>query len=264
MKPRKLAPICGVLLLAAVSSGCNKLKARDQLNKGVAAYRNAQFQNAIDHFKQAVTYDPSLLNARLYLATAIRQMYIPNGDSPENVKIGKQAVEAFEDVLQQDPNNATALATIAQTYYEMHDFDKAKEYQRRRLQADPNNPEPYYWIGVIDWVLCQKENSRIRTDLKLNVPNAEGDFPALPPKAREELIAKNSALVDEAIKALQKDLEMKPNDSDAMAYFNLMLRQKADLESESSARAADLKQATELMQKSIATRKQAAEKAASQ
>ena len=146
MKPRKLAPICGVLLLAAVSSGCNKLKARDQLNKGVAAYRNAQFQNAIEHFKQAVTYDPSLLNARLYLATAIRQMYIPNGDSPENVKIGKQAIEAFEDVLQQDPNNATALATIAQTYYEMHDFDKAKDYQRRRLHADPNNPEPYYWI----------------------------------------------------------------------------------------------------------------------
>ena len=261
MKPFRLAPLCGVVLLAVVWCGCDKLKARDQLNKGVAAYRNAQFQAAIDHFKQAVALDPSLLYARLYLATAIRQLYIPNGDSPENVKIGKQAIEAFEDVLQQDPNNATALATIAQTYYEMHDFDKAKEYQRRRLQAEPNNPEPYYWIGVIDWALCQRENSRIRTDLKLNAPNAEGDFPPLPPKGREELAQKNGALVDEGIKALQKDLEMKPNDDAAMAYLNLMLRQKADLEADSSKRAADLKQATELMQKSIAIRKQAGEKA---
>jgi tetratricopeptide (TPR) repeat protein len=260
MKSSKLAPFRGVLLLLAIAvatSGCDKLRARDQLNKGVASYRNAQFQSAIDHFKQAVAYDPSLLSARLYLATAMRQLYIPGGDSPENIKIGKDAIAAFEEVLKEDPNNTNALATIAQTYYEMHDFDKAKEYQRRRLQADPNNPEPYYWIGVIDWVLCQQENSRIRTELKLNVPNISGDFPPLPAKGREELTQKNGALVDEGIKALQKALEMKPNDSDAMAYLNLLYRQKADLEAENSAREADLKQANELMEKSIAVRKQA-------
>jgi len=261
MKFRKLAPLCGVLLLVVATNGCDKLKARDQLNKGVAAYRNAQFQTAINHFKQAVTYDPSLLNARLYLATAMRQLYIPGGDSPENIKIGKDAIAAFEDVLKEDPNNANALATVAQTYYEMRDFDKAKDYQRRRLQADPNNPEPYYWIGVIDWALCQRENSRIRTDLKLNVPNMNGDFPPLPAKAREELTQKNGDLVDEGVKALQKDLEMKPNDSDAMAYLNLLFRQKADLEADTSAREADIKQANSLMEKSIAVRKQMGEKA---
>jgi tetratricopeptide (TPR) repeat protein len=223
----------------------------------VAAYRNAQFQTAIDHFKQAVTYDPSLLNARLYLATAMRQLYIPGGDSPENIKIGKDAIAAFEDVLKQDPSNTNALATIAQTYYEMRDFDKAKEYQRRRLQAEPNNPEPYYWIGVIDWALCQREDGRIRTDLRLNVPNMSGDFPPLPAKVRQELIDKNGNLVDEGTKALQKDLEMKPNDSDAMAYLNLLYRQKADLEADNSAREADLKRANELMEKSITIRKQA-------
>jgi len=262
MRAYKLAPFCGVLLLALVACGCNKLKARDQLNKGVAAYRNAQFQTAIDHFKQAVALDPSLLNAKLYLATAIRQLYVPNGDSPENAKIGNQAIQAFEDVLKDDPSNGTALATIAQTYYEMHDFDKAKEYQRRRLQADPNNPEPYYWIGVIDWALAQRENTAIRLETKLNVPNAQGVFPPLPAKARDQLEQKNGAFVDEGVKALQKDLELKPNDSDAMAYLNLMLRQKADIEADLSAREADLKEADQLMQKSIAIRRQAAEKAA--
>src|ERR1051325_5192374 len=138
MKPRMVSPLCGMLLLVLATCGCNRLRARDQLNKGVAAYRQAQFQAAIEHFRQAVNYDPGLLNARLYLATAMRQLYVPGGDSPDNVKAGKEAIDAFEDVLKVDPNNNTALATIGETYYEMKQYDKAKEYQRRLQQLDPN------------------------------------------------------------------------------------------------------------------------------
>jgi len=36
------------LILAAGFSGCGKLKARDLLNKGVAAYKNAQYDAAIE------------------------------------------------------------------------------------------------------------------------------------------------------------------------------------------------------------------------
>ena len=261
MKPSKLAPLFGVLLLAVVSCGCSKLKARDHLNKGVAAYKNAQFQAAIEHFKQAVADDPSLLMAKLYLATALKQLYIPEGDSPENIKIGKQAIEAFEEVLKEDPNNDTALASIAQTYYQMHDFDKAKEYQRRRLQVDPNNAEPYFWIGAIDWALAYKENAAKRQELKLNVPNAQGELPPLPVKAREEVTQKIGPLVDEGLKALLKELDLKPNHSDAMGYVNLMYRQKADLEADAGAREADLKQAGQFFDKSLALREAAAEKA---
>ncbi len=50
-----------------------------------------------------------------------------------------------------DPGNITAIASIAQIYYNMKKFDKAKEYQQRRLKLEPTNPEPYYWIGVMDW-----------------------------------------------------------------------------------------------------------------
>ncbi len=67
-------------LMAGV--GCNKLKARDHLNKGVQAYKNSKFEQAIDHFQQAVALDPSLINARLYLATAYAQQYIPGADTP--------------------------------------------------------------------------------------------------------------------------------------------------------------------------------------
>ena len=260
MRLKRLAPLCAVLGLAIVASGCGTLralKARDQLNKGVAAYRNAQFQPAIEHFKNAVQLDPSLLNARLYLATAYAQQYVPNGDSDANTKIGKQAIEAFQDVLKLDSKNTTALASIAQIYYNMKDFDKAKQFQRLRLEVEPNNPEPYYWIGVIDWAVCFQEDGQIRKDLNLTIPNKVGVLPPLPEKYRAQLAEKNSKLIDEGLEALNKSLELKPNDFDTMAYLNLLYRQKADIDQSKDAREADLKTADDWQQKAMNLRKNA-------
>jgi len=258
MKVYKFFLLGAVLLSLPFSSGCQKLRARDQLNKGVAAFRNAQFQAAIMHFKTAVGLDPTLLNARLYLATAYFNQYIPSGESPENLKIAAQAIDAYEDVLKSDPNNANAIASIAQIYYYEKNFDKAKEYQRRLLQADPNNPVPYYWIGVLDWATSYPRFVQMRRDLKIDYPKDPKDPSSLPPfpaKARAQLEEQNGPLVKEGVEVLEKAVQLKPNDSEAMVYLNLVYRQKADLEADASARAADLKQAEDWVDKALALRK---------
>jgi len=258
MRVYKIA-LLGVLLpLLALSSGCRKLRARDQLNKGVGAFRNAQFQSAIMHFKEAVSLDPTLLNARLYLATAYFNQYIPSGESPENLKIAKQAIDAYEDVLKADPNNSNAIASIAQIYYYEKNFDKAKEYQRHLLQVEPNNPVPYYWIGVLDWAMCFPRTQQKRKDLKIEFPKDPKDpssLPPFPPKARAELAEQNGPLVSEGVEVLQKAIQLKPNDFETMAYLNLLYRQKADLEADAAAREADLKQAEDWTNKALALRK---------
>lgn len=269
MRRHRLVLLGGVLLLLVAASGCGKyfsaLKARDHLNKGVGAFRNAQFQTAIMHFKTAVDLDPTLLNARLYLATAYFQQYIPGGESADNVKIGEQAITAFEDVLNHDPNNETALASIAMLYYNMKDFDKAKEYQRKRLQVSPQDPEPYYWIGVIDWAIAYPRAQEVRRDLNLLLPRDTSRpdvLPPLPAKERAELEEDNSALVDEGIEALQKAIELKPNDDSAMAYLNLLYRQKAEYEADPEARQALLQTADEWVEKALNVKKAAAAAAA--
>ncbi len=258
MKAYKFFLLGAVLLSLPFSSGCQKLRARDQLNKGVAAFRNAQFQTAIMHFKTAVGLDPTLLNAKLYLATAYFNQYIPSGESPENLKIAQQAIDAFEDVLKSDPNNSNAIASIAQIYYYEKNFDKSKEYQRRLLQADPNNPVPYYWIGVLDWAICYPRFVQMRRDLKIDYPKDPKDPSSLPPfpaKARAQLEDQNGPLVKEGVEVLEKAVQLKPNDSEAMVYLNLVYRQKADLEADASAREADLKQAEDWVEKALALRK---------
>jgi len=254
MKRDKLALLGAVLVLALSASGCNKLKARDHLNKGVAAFRNAQFQQSIMHFKSAVDLDPTLLNARLYLATAYAQQYIPGGDSEDNRQIAHQAIQSFEDVLKMDPENLTAISSIAQTYYNMKEFEKAKEYQRRRMRITPNDPEPYYWIGVIDWATVYPKRMQVRKDLNIaypSDPSKPGILTPIPAKARAELAEENSELVEEGVQALQKAIELKPNDADAMAYLNLMYRERSDLQADAEAREADLKLADEWVEKAL-------------
>lgn len=148
---RRFEVLFAGLILVLSGTGCQKLKARDQLNKGVQAYKNVKYEQAIDHFQQAVADDPTLLNARLYLATAFAQQYIPGADTPDNNKYAEQAIEQYKIVLQADPKNINSIKGIAYLYLQMKKFDLAKEFYKKASDADPNDPEPYYSVAVIDW-----------------------------------------------------------------------------------------------------------------
>ncbi|MGH9450339.1 MAG: tetratricopeptide repeat protein [Terriglobia bacterium] len=265
MKRHRLALAAAALIVAALCTGCSRLKARDQLNKGVLSYRNAQYAQAVNHFQQAVTLDPKLVNARLYLATALAMQYTPGGATPENMKVGNEAIQAYQNVLQVDPDNANAIGSIAQIYYNMHDFDKAKEYQQKLVAISPSNPDPYYWIGVLNYDPALKNQMTLRTKLGLTKPNPKDhdSYPPLKPKDRDELTQQNQTLVEDGIKNLEKAVDLKPNYANAYVYLNLMYRQKADIESSPEAREADLQKADQLSAKALALMKAAPHTAAS-
>src|ERR1700733_2954569 len=107
------------LSLLVLMTGCQRLKARDQLNKGVQSYKSAKYEEAINHFQQAVDFDPSLLNARLYLATAFAQQYIPGADTPDNNKMAEQAIDQYKQVLEKDPKNVNSIKGVAYLYLQM-------------------------------------------------------------------------------------------------------------------------------------------------
>ena len=252
---RILVLVAGVLALFS-ATGCEKLRARDQLNKGVQAYKNAHYEEAIDHFQKAVTLDPTLINARLYLATAYAQQYIPGADTEDNNRIAQQAIDEYKSVLERDPKNINSIKGIAYIYLNMKKFEDAKQYYRKATEADPNDPEPYYSIAVIDWTESYQPRMEERAKLGLK--------PEEPLKDKKVCLAlkdKSSAVIDDGITNLNKALENRPDYDDAMAYLNLMYREKADLECEDpAARAADLKTADEWVDKTMATKKAKAEK----
>jgi tetratricopeptide (TPR) repeat protein len=254
---RRLAALAALLILAAAASGCNKLKARDLLNKGVTAFKNGQSDAAIENFKQAKEADPDLLNARLYLATAYASLYIPGAPSAENMARGNQAVAEFKEVLDKDQNNLSAIDGIGSILFQMggqpfdpKKFEESKTYHQRHIQLKPDDPEPYYWIGVIDWTLAFRGNGEMRMEYnKNNIKKQVRDDEPLPPAVRAQYVEKYGALVDEGISDLQKAISIKPDYDDAMAYLNLLYRRKADMAASQEERASLIKQADELVDK---------------
>ncbi|MGA9354197.1 MAG: tetratricopeptide repeat protein [Terriglobales bacterium] len=246
------------LILVLSCTGCQKLKARDQLNKGVQAYKNLKYEQAIDHFQQAVADDPSLLNARLYLATAFAQQYIPGADTPDNNKYAEQAIEQYKIVLQSDPKNINSIKGIAYLYLQMKKFDLAKEFYKKASEADPHDPEPYYSVAVIDWTQTYIPRQEERAKLGMK---PDDSLPAKDKKVCAKMKEKNSGNVQEGIDNLNQALQIRPDYDDAMAYLNLMYRERADIQCDDpSARAADLKTADEWVDKTMATKKAKAEK----
>jgi tetratricopeptide (TPR) repeat protein len=257
----RVLALAATALLLCSATGCNKLRARDQLNKGVQAYKNAKYEEAIDHFQQAVGLDPSLLNARLYLATAFAQQYIPGVDNADNNKYADQAIDQYKAVLERDPKSVNSVKGIAYLYLQMKQFDKAKEYYRKATEMDPNDPEPYYSVAVIDWTQTYQPRMEARAKLGLKPDEPLNAKDKDQRKVCEELKEKNSANIQEAIDNLTQALKLRPDYDDAMAYMNLMYRERADVECEDpAARAADLKTADDWVDKTMATKKAKAEK----
>jgi len=151
---RDYRTLAGAALVAAValfSAGCDKLKARDNINSGTAAFKAGNFAEAADHFKTAVALDPKLPNVRIYLATAYLQQYIPGTETAENKKYAQQAMEELQETLKDEPNNLLATEYVANIYYQMKDFPKAEEWSKKVTELDPKNKEAYYTLGVIPW-----------------------------------------------------------------------------------------------------------------
>ncbi|MGB9074350.1 MAG: tetratricopeptide repeat protein [Terriglobales bacterium] len=244
--------------LVLFTTGCNKLRARDQLNKGVQAYKNAKYEQAIDHFQEAVSLDPTLINARLYLATAFAQQYIPGADTPDNNRMGEQAIDQYQQVLQVDRKNINSIKGIAYLYLQMKKFDLAKDYYKKASEADPNDPEPYYSVAVIDWTQTYQPRQEERAKLGMK---PDDSLPAKDKKVCALVREKNTANIQEGIDNLNKALQLRPDYDDAMAYMNLMYRERADVQcDDKDAHAADLKTADEWVDKTMATKKAKAEK----
>lgn len=256
--------LVGVIFVSlTVLASCDKLKARDRLNKGVEAYKAAQFDRAIEYFKEAKDLDPSLLSARLYLATAYASQYIPGAPSPENIRNGEQALAEYQDVLSVDQNNLTAIDGIGSLLYNMggtpfdvKKMEESKTYHEKHIALKADDPEPYYWLGVIDWSIAFRGNHEMREEYNKTARKTIAESDPMPPALATQFTEKYGAIVDEGMTNLKKAIDLKPDYDDAMAYENLLYRQKADMETSADARDTDIRMANDLVQKVQAIKQQ--------
>jgi len=190
----------------------------------------------------------------LYLATAYSYQVVPNLDTPDNLKIAQKALDGFNKVLASNPNDLGALKQVASIHRNIKMYDVAKADEQKVIALQPNDAEANYTIGVIDWTQAYKNATTTLGEAGLT-DDGEGNV-KMSKDVCSKLVAANTTLVTEAMKYLNRAVEINPNYDDAMQYLNLNYRRKADLDcGNDAARKADLAQADTWVQKATGARK---------
>jgi tetratricopeptide (TPR) repeat protein len=237
MMIRRFTALLGLAVMVLATTSCQKLQARDNLNKGIKAFKETRFNDAVEHFKKAHELDPELTNAELYLATAYAQQFIPGATSDENRKFAEMAISTFEQVLDRDPKNVSAVAGIASMYQNLQDLQNAREWYKRQTELEPDNPVPYYAIGSLDWIIVRSATN--------------------PPPEEEKPV-----LVEEGLKYVDMALARNPEYEDAMTYKGLLLRVKAELTEDPDQAKLLVDEADSIYDQILELRRKNAEKAA--
>jgi len=264
-----LSAIVAAFALAFSLAGCRKLAARDNLNKGVNAFKNAKYTEAVNSFTEAVKLDPDYPTARLYLATAYMSQYIPGASSDENTGYWKNALDNFKQVLEKNPKDTTALESIASLYIQssqgLNDakeknarLDEAKIWYQKLAEVEPTNKTAYYSQGFIVWGKWYPALMEARAKLGMK---PEDPGPLKDKKVRGELKAQYSDMIQDGINNLNKALEIDKEYDDAMAYLNLLYRERADLADSPEEYKKDTEVADTWVQKALETKKVKAERA---
>lgn len=271
---RRIPTLSAAVLAAAVvlsGTGCSYLKSRDHLNQGIASFRGAKYSDAVEHFEQAIKLDPQWSTPRLYLATSYMVQWIPGAESPENLEFARKAKEEFQKVLERDANDKNALASLAMLAFnqaqslpldqKLKMFDEAAKWQQRRIEVDPKEKEAYYSLGVIAYQKWIPALMTARSNLRMR---PEDPGPLKDKKVKEELKTNYGPIVEDGMQNLNKALEIDPEYDDAMAYLNLLIRERADLLDSSDDYKKQIEVADGWLQKALDTKKIKAARAAKQ
>ena len=220
-----------VLISLSLLTGCQQLNARDQINKGVQAFKNAKYEEATQHFQEAIYLDPKLEAAKLYLATAYAYQVVPNDTEESNLKIANNAIAIFKEDLataKTEKAKKNDLQQLASIYRNIKQPVQAKEYELQVIQNDPNDAEAHYTIGAVNFVESYNNAVKLLGENGMK-DDGEGNV-----KMSKDTCAKikalNTGLVTEAISHLEKAISLRTDYDDAMSYANLMYRRKADID----------------------------------
>jgi Tetratricopeptide repeat len=233
--------------------------ATKEIQAGILAYQFSNYQGAAEHFQAALKLDPTSTQARVLLANSYAQQYIPGDESVANVAMATQAIAEFKNALKGDPSDAQryrSTVSIASLSLNLKRWDDAREYYMKAIELNPDDAHNYFSMGVIDWTLAYPPRVKMRNEMHLNDSEMISD-----PAACVSLRTESQHYVEDGIQSLEKALQLKPDDDDAMAYMNLLYRERAEYECDQpDARKADLKAADDWLDKVMAAKNAKAKK----
>ncbi len=248
-----------LLTLALSAASAQTGEALRLMERGRRAAEAGDYEQAVSDFRAAIRADPKSLSAKENLAQAFLLLYIPGGQSEENIVLAKQAQDALQAVLEQDARNTFALDSMASLMFTEARYVEAAEWLEKLIAVTPADKRAHYGLGVVAWSRVYRPRMEARAKLGVK-PDDPG--PIRDPLTREELRGKHIPIIEEGLRHLQTALALDPECDDAMAYMNLLYRERADLASDDATYQQDTATADSWVDKTLATKQAKQERAA--
>ena len=158
MKPSRAGIAIVLAILVATTSGCgviNRIRAKNQLNEAARAYRDRRYVEAEEHSRRSAELDPSNRTAPMFIARSIHAQYRPGVQKPENIAKAQEAIQAYQQILANDPQNDEAYKAIAYLYEAINEDAKLRDWILSRANSDSADPDKRSQAFVVlasqDW-----------------------------------------------------------------------------------------------------------------
>ncbi len=275
MKLSQTGIVMVLAILVATSSGCgviNRIRAKNQLNEAAKAYREGHFPDAEQHSRRAAELDPNNKTAPMFIARTIHAQYRPGVQSPENIAKAQEAITAYQQLLEKNPQDEEAYKAIAYLYEATHQDDKLRQWITSRAANDSAPPEKraeaYVVLASKDWD-CSFKITELPTNKTTTIDPSNNKATVSYKKPKEQKDFDQAQMcVKQGLTEAENAIKFDPNNESAWSYkTNLLLEASklAEMDGKADQKAqyqkdyeAALKRTTEL---SVANQKRKEEEA---
>lgn len=150
--------------------------ARALYERGVEAYRDNRDEEAVEDLRKAVELDPDFAEAHYRLGLALRA----TDQKEEADKVFADAVKAYEKLTKQEPKNAEASYFLGLCYEKLGKYEDAaralKDSVHNLSESDENRDDKYYELAIVQYKLAQYDEAVAALNKALEInPN---NYPA--------------------------------------------------------------------------------------
>jgi tetratricopeptide (TPR) repeat protein len=219
---------------AAGLAGCEKLDARIALKQGNQYYLNEEYRRAIEQYQIGLAKDPSATFAWRSVGLSALALYKPGVKTAENDKYAATAIEAFGKYLKTRPKDAEKVKEyVVTTLINSERYDEALVELKAQAAHTPNKPG---LNGAIVATFGRQHRLQEAYDWARQHPDAELFYSvgvSAWDRAYNDVLMdaeERGKVVDLGLESTKRAIDLRRDYFEAMAYYNLLFREKAKLE----------------------------------
>jgi tetratricopeptide (TPR) repeat protein len=249
-------------MLVPVLGGCQKVRARAEMKKGNEMYHDEAYREALAQYQKGLKLDPSATFAWRSVGLSALALYRPGDNSKSNREMGDLAIKAFENYLEDYPDDQKVRDYLISTYVNTKKYDQALAYLEKQAQA---NPEDAAIQASRVRLLIESDRLPRATEVARSMPSGQPKAEALYSigvstwdksfHGADLPIEERQRFVDLGLSTMAEALKINPEYFEALVYYNLLFREKAKMELDGTKRLEYIAKADEYVAKAKVVRK---------